>query len=143
MHHAFSMFTIWVDLRYGVLQPLTCICMDCKPFWLSNGQFQLLMNHTQFSVFSFSNIPNATGNIQLCPSTPIAVANCPVYFPLRKVASTPKYGLHPAKNPSMHGLKAMNNLLKTCTISPFLLVVVFMSISNVLPGLAANNSALK
>uniref|UniRef100_A0A8R7UU45 Uncharacterized protein n=1 Tax=Triticum urartu TaxID=4572 RepID=A0A8R7UU45_TRIUA len=120
MHHAFSMFTIWVDLRNGILQPLACIGMDCKPLWFSNSHFQLLMNHTQFSVFAFPNIPNATGNIQLCPSTPIAAANWPVYFSQRKVASTPKYGLHPAKNPSMHGLKAMNNLLKTCIISPLL-----------------------
>ena len=31
------------------------------------------------------------------PSTAIAAANCPVYSPLRKVASTPNYGLHLAK----------------------------------------------
>ena len=68
-------------------------------------------NHIQLSSFSVSKTPYAIWYSQLCPSTPVAAANCHVYLPCRKEASTPIKGLQPAKNPSTHGFKATKILL--------------------------------
>jgi len=86
-------------------------------------------NHFQLSLVSEWNTPNAIWYNQLCPSTPVAEANYPVYFPFRKDASTPTKGLQPARNPSMHGFKATKTLLNL-----YFLPIFSNSMSTWLPG---------
>jgi hypothetical protein len=76
------------------------------------------MNQIQFSLSSEAKTPTHTGYIQLWPSIAVALANCPLYLPVKKVLSIAKYGLQPFRNPSMQGFKAKNNLLNL--ILPFI-----------------------
>jgi len=70
------------------------------------------MNHFQLSSVSESKTPYSTWYNQLCPSTAVADANCPVYLPRNANASTPINGLQPAKKPSIYGFRAIKILLK-------------------------------
>jgi hypothetical protein len=45
--------------------------------------FRLPMNQAQLAFVSFPKIPYATGYILLCPSMAVAVANYPLYFPVK------------------------------------------------------------
>src|SRR6266540_1606030 len=67
-------------------------------------------NQVQFLVVSAWKNPNATGNIQLCPSIPVADGRHPFHRPLSVVLSMLKYGRHPFKKPSIQGLKQQKNL---------------------------------
>ena len=49
-------------------------------------------NHVQLSSFSVSKTPYAIWYIQLCPSTPVAAANCPVRHWRRTSATTSRAG---------------------------------------------------
>ena len=86
------------------------------------------MNHFQLSYVSESKTPYATWYNQLCPSTAVADAKCPVYLPCNADASTPINGLQPAKKPSIHGFRATKILLKRFFFFPS------NSISTMLPG---------
>jgi len=82
-----------------------------KPLGDPIASLRWLMNQIQFSVVSESKTSKQTGYNHLCPSTSHALANCPLYLPVKNVLSIARYGLQPTRNPSMHGFNAKKNLL--------------------------------
>ena len=77
-----------------------------KPLGHPIASLRWLMNQIQFSVVSESKTQKQIGYNHLCPSTTHALANCPLYLPVKNVLSIARYGLQPARNPSMHGFNA-------------------------------------
>jgi len=82
-----------------------------KPFGEPIASLNNCINQIQLSLILESKTPKATGYNQLWPSTPEALANCPLYLPVKNVLSIARYGLQPERNPSMQGFKAKNSLL--------------------------------
>ena len=92
--------------------PLQASVHMTKPVGEPTALCNYCMNHFQLSSILESKTLYATWYNQLCPSTAVADANCPIYLPCNADASTPINGLQPAKKPSIHGFRATKILLK-------------------------------